>query len=345
MTIGQALPDILQNRRSQASQADLRRELQTVQQEVATGVRADRRAATGGDTAMIMSLDRAIADIEARAPSLGRAQARASATQTALQAIQAGAAEIGAAMLDAATARSPVAARARAGEAETALAQMMAGMNAQLGDRYLLSGAATDTPAVGAAEDLLAEVGSLFTAAIGAGETVEQALARVDAYFDPASGAPLTVADTILGPDVAAAEAPPVSISDTESVAFAARADDPGLLALMKGYALGALSLTTGYGAADEVDAIRAAAGAAILAGDGGLIDARTRVGAAESRIEATVAAQQAERTTLSTARNDIMGVDQYEAATRLSQIETQLEALYLITARAAQLSFVNYMR
>ena len=345
MTIAQALPDILQNRRSTVAQADLRREMQTVQQEVATGVRADRRAATGGDTAMVMSLDRAIADIEARAPSLALAQARASATQTALQNIQAGAPEIGVAMLDAATARSPIAARARAGEAETALTQMMAGMNAQLGDRYLLSGAATGTPAVGSAEDLLAEVRSLFDDALLAGETVDQALARVDAYFDPASGAPLTVADNILGADVAAAEAPPVSISDTESVAFAARADEPGLLGLMKGYALGALSLTSGYGAADEVDAIRSASGSAILAGGEDVIDTRTRVGAAEARIEAAVAAQQAERTTLSTARSDIMGVDQYEAATRLSQIETQLEALYLITARAAQLSFVNYMR
>ena len=40
----------------------------------------------------------------------------------------------------------------------------------------------------------------------------------------------------------------------------------------------------------------------------------------------------------------DLEGVDSYEAATRISLLETQLQATYAVTARLSQLSFLNYM-
>ncbi|MFN2307540.1 MAG: flagellin, partial [Paracoccaceae bacterium] len=35
---------------------------------------------------------------------------------------------------------------------------------------------------------------------------------------------------------------------------------------------------------------------------------------------------------------------DPYEAATRLNQLQTQLEATYAVTARLSKLSFLNFM-
>ena len=37
-------------------------------------------------------------------------------------------------------------------------------------------------------------------------------------------------------------------------------------------------------------------------------------------------------------------GVDPYEAATRLSALETQLQASYAVTARLSRMSFLNFL-
>ena len=52
-----------------------------------------------------------------------------------------------------------------------------------------------------------------------------------------------------------------------------------------------------------------------------------------------------AERTTLSIARMDLIGRDQYDAAVEVQELENRLQMIYAITARTAELSFVNFFR
>lgn len=337
-------PDILAGRLTAEAHARVKRDLAVAQQEVTTGLKADKVSALAGDTAQLMAIERHIGEIENRAPLLNLAKSRASATQTALESAQTRAAEIAAAQFDQGSNQSPVVRAARATEADAALRQLMATLNTAPGGRALFAGAAVDGDAVAGADALLNEVRTIFATATGLGETVTQALARVEDFFDPASGAPTTIDGTVIATGVTAATAPGVFLDDGERLDYAVRADDRSLRDLMKGYALAALAESSGYVGADA-DAIRDAAGAALSAGDAGVTLTRARLGAAEARIEDALVAQAAERTALTLARNDMIAVDEYEAATRLRRVEDQLQTLYAITARAANLSFVNFIR
>jgi flagellar hook-associated protein 3 FlgL len=77
--------------------------------------------------------------------------------------------------------------------------------------------------------------------------------------------------------------------------------------------------------------------------------DARTtleaRIGTVEAQIEAARTRNSAEETSLGILRSDIGSVDPYEAATRLQTIQSQLESLYLVTARVSRLSLTEYLR
>ena len=77
----------------------------------------------------------------------------------------------------------------------------------------------------------------------------------------------------------------------------------------------------------------------------GGLVRLRAELGAAQERISVAQDAADAESNTLQRTRNDLAGVDQYEAATRFTALEAQLESLYTVTARLSALSLTNYIR
>jgi flagellar hook-associated protein 3 FlgL len=47
----------------------------------------------------------------------------------------------------------------------------------------------------------------------------------------------------------------------------------------------------------------------------------------------------------LSAAFNSLTGRDQYEAVTELEQLETNLEAAYLVTTRLSNLTLLNFIR
>ena len=40
----------------------------------------------------------------------------------------------------------------------------------------------------------------------------------------------------------------------------------------------------------------------------------------------------------------NLEGVDQYDAATRLTQLQNQLDSSFAVTARLSRLSFLNYL-
>ena len=69
------------------------------------------------------------------------------------------------------------------------------------------------------------------------------------------------------------------------------------------------------------------------------------RIGTVEAQIEVARSRNSAEETSLDILRSEIGSVDPYEAGTRLETIRSQLESLYLVTARVARLSLAEYLR
>ena len=135
-----------------------------------------------------------------------------------------------------------------------------------------------------------------------------------------------------------------VQISPTESITQPAQANDPAMRDLLRGLAM--LAEVDVAGIAD--DGARAAwmneARDAISRGLSGVTDLETGAGIARGRLADTLAAQQARGEFLAGEQLTLEGADQYDAAGRLTQLQTQLESSYAVTARLSRMSFLNYL-
>jgi flagellar hook-associated protein 3 FlgL len=77
--------------------------------------------------------------------------------------------------------------------------------------------------------------------------------------------------------------------------------------------------------------------------GTGGVTDIESKIGSQQNLIDQTRKAQEVRRDLYESQISDMESADPFEAATRLLQLETQLEATYQVSARMARLSFLNY--
>ncbi len=68
------------------------------------------------------------------------------------------------------------------------------------------------------------------------------------------------------------------------------------------------------------------------------------RVGTTQAQISAAITRNGAEQSALEIAQAGIVSADPYDAATRLEDLQTRIEALYLITARVSRLSLADYI-
>ena len=138
----------------------------------------------------------------------------------------------------------------------------------------------------------------------------------------------------------------PTPIAQGEAADLSTTAMDPALRDTLAGFAMAAL-IDRGVLAADATERGRLAqqAGQQLTS----TADARTtlqaRIGTVEAQIEAARSRNSAEQTSLGILRSEIGSVDPYEAGTRLEAIRSQLESLYLVTARVARLSLAEYLR
>lgn len=348
MSIG--VPDLLARKGLADAQRLLKSRLDRAQNELATGLKEDRFAATGGDTARLASVERSIAALDARQTLAGLARARADAQQTVLAMGQETAQELGFRLIDDIRAGTLSSAVLTAQAATDALGQVMAALNQSVGGRTLFGGAEAVARPLADAGRLI----DLVQAALNAYADPAEGLQAVDDFFDPPElavppgintfpGPERFVGDVYLGPEL---DAPGVELAEGERMAFAVRADDPALRQLLKGLAIAAAGVRGDYlGDPAARTQVFEAAGQTLMLADERMGALRANLGAAQARIEQAETRMQAERTTFGLAFNGIIRRDEFEAASQVAELETRLQALYAITARAAQLSFVNFLR
>jgi flagellar hook-associated protein 3 FlgL len=121
---------------------------------------------------------------------------------------------------------------------------------------------------------------------------------------------------------------------------------DPAIRDTLASFAMAAL-LDRGMlaGNAEERARLAQRAGQELLTSEDARITLAARIGSVEAQIEAARTRNGAEETALGILRSDIGSVDPYEAATRLEAARSQLESLYLVTARVSRLSLVEFLR
>lgn len=314
----------------------LNRELDTLGVEIATGFTRDPARHLQGDVTGLVALDRDLSRLEAFRISTTEAGARAATLQTTLEEIQGRSELLSQVLLSAELTPTQEMRETFSEEARNAMGQVLAGLNRNIGGRFLFSGTANDTPAVAGLEDMLADLRLVLSGQ----STAADIGTALDNWFDSAGGGFET--SGYLG---ATDDASPIRIGDGESVALDVRGDDPVFRALLKSVAKAALATDDTLALAAEVQTeLLSQAGRELLGHQQGLVELRAGLGAKEARIEEVSTRNAAERTALSMMRVDLVGADSFEAASRYENIRAQLESLYAITARSSQLSLVDFL-
>jgi len=75
-----------------------------------------------------------------------------------------------------------------------------------------------------------------------------------------------------------------------------------------------------------------------------GIDTQRAQIGLSQERVEKANTYMSAQKTIIDTQLNNLVGVDTYEASTRLTTLLNQVETSYTITSKIQGLSLVNYL-
>ncbi|MGP3696731.1 flagellin [Rhodobacter sp. NSM] len=314
--------------------ATLKSEAQRLSTEVVTGLAADVRKKVGGDLSALNGIDGSLALISARAAVTAETALMASTMQVALAKIDDSASALSATLLSLSQSATQMTMDQLGEEAEETFRSAIATLNTHLGDRSIFGGTRQQENAVMDAEGIL----SLLDAAVIGATTASDVQAAIKGWFDGPGG----YSDLAYGGGGTLA---PVSVGAGTSVSIDVTADDPAIRETLKGLAMAAM---IGRGVLAGSDAERAdlagMAGNVLLQGQSNRVDLAARLGRTEARIESAATENSNESTALKIARKELLGIDEYEAASLLEATQSQLETLYNLTARLSRMSLTDYL-
>ncbi len=315
----------------------LKADLTRLSRELTTGVRDDISTALSGDFGPMADIERLLTTLKSRQAATSEAGFVTQAMQTSLEGVQENGRSLSSALLTVQSTDNAATRQIVAENARDRFSMLTSTLNTHVGGRTLFGGGATDRAALASADDMLAALKvAAATETSAAGVT-----AVVDAWFDTPGGGFETV-----GYQGSTGPMGVFQMGDGDSIQPDVRADDPALREVMKGFALAAL-VGEGVLAGDQAEQLELlkTAGERMISADQGLTALRAQVGQAQERIEAAEVRNTAEKTSLELARNKLIAVDPYDAASQLEATYSQLETYYTITARLSRLSFTDYMR
>lgn len=313
---------------------EMNTEIRKLTGEVTTGLASDLGQALHGNFSALAGVNNALSRLESYNLATNEAGLLAGSMQSALTAIDDKAMEL-ASDLNRMGAIWTEARLNRAGsQGKQAFETAVSMLNSSVGGRSMFSGTSSSSTALPETDVILdALMGELagVTTAAGA-ETVV-----ADWFSDPAGFAALYQG----GPG-----REPVTIAPGERADLGITALDGDLRETLKGLAMAAL-IDKGFlaGQEGEREQLLEAASLGLIAASSDRSLLMARLGTAEYQISSAKARNAAEGTSLQIARTGMIEADPYEAATRLKDLESRLDAFYTLTARFSRLSLTEYLR
>lgn len=329
--------DLARLQRLQRQASETRDRMGTAGQEMATGEKADRHAAAGGNLTRLISMDRALSRNEAFANTISLTRLRLDTMQSAVTGIAERANALAVSLNETVPLGDAASAFRLARQARTDLADTISKLNVQVSGQSLFAGTATDRAALASADTVLADLDALASASV----TAADAIAAIDAYFATPAGAFHT--SGYLG---STSHLAPADIGEGERLDYSVTAADERILAVLKAQAKAAVAGGAAFAtSAEDRMALLKAAGTEMIAAKDDALDLSFAIGRDQQTLESARAARTAEANTLSLARASLLEADMETAATTYQALETQLDALFTVTARLADLRFSNYIR
>ncbi|MBE2275596.1 MAG: flagellar biosynthesis protein FlgL [Rhodobacteraceae bacterium] len=314
--------------------AALRSGIDRASLELTTGVAADTAAALRGDFSALAGIDHSLARISAYAAATAETGLLAEAAQTAMATISGQSDELAGRLLQSIGSASGRAVSLAISTGAQAFTVAVNAINAQVSGRSIFGGIEVDTLPLPDADTLLDRLAPVVAGATGA----EAAMTAIADWFNDAAG----YGDQYRGGPARSAG----PVAEGESAQFAVTALDPALSGTLAGLAAVAL-LDRGLLASNpdaRIDLARRA-GEALISSSDARVELRSEIGVVQARIADATSRNAAEKTALGIARLALVEADPYETAVRLQDLQTRLDAFYILTSRLSSLSLTEYLR
>jgi len=332
----------------------------TARLELTTGRKQDLAAALNGNVGLVQTLEKTQSDIADYRTAISLAKTRADGAAVGLDIAVASAGEIPEDILVGVGVGDRERLQNAALAARREIDAVFAGLSTKVSGRYVFSGDAVDTPPLASAETFIAQIEAI---------AADADLVQSPADFEAALDAYFTRPDPDAAPPVAGGgffttiyqggdgDAPAAEIDAGEVLEFGVRADDQAIVDLVRSLATVAVAeqlrdparvdaggVSRAFSSAER-NAVLETGANGLAAAEGGIIDLRADLGFRQERIETISVRNVAQETAIAESLNDVVAADPFEAATRLTFLETVLQTAFESTARLANLTLTNFLR
>lgn len=317
----------------------LKQSLTTLTAELASGEVSDLGARLNGNTRILAGVEARLASTSQFQRNAADAAILAGGTQDVLTGIRAATSRLAIEMATDPFANSPSEIRLRGHQAATAMERVVGHLNTQVAGRHVMGGLAADLPPVSPAAEIL-DLLEGVVAGLTDGSDIGQAIAD---WFDapPGGGGFL---DLAYRGTVGMSQT--FGVAEGASITLSTSAASPEIREVLRSLATAAL-LDRGVLAGDMAQSrtLIDIAGRGLAAADRAMIGEMGRVGLTEQLIDEARATNNAALLVLNLTRNEIRAADPFATAAALTEVQSQLEALYAVTARMSKLKLVDYIR
>lgn len=331
-----AIGDLARGMTLRTRASEIKTQIETLSHEMSTGKVQDLSGRLGGDYSQILDLDRSLARLDAFKIATSEAELFADLMQTSLTTFGESVGEVTSSLLSFGTSNHAVTHEQASVHARNELDTMMSALNTRVGGRSLYSGIATDVSPLPSSDTLLTALEAeligltIMTDIRTAAETWFNDPAGFDAVIYQGSTTALT----------------PMQISEHERIDIPLTAADPAFKAALRDVAVAALASNSALALpADQRTLLFTQLGVDLANAQDATVNLRAQVGASQARVEEATTRNASARTSLEFSRNELIAADPYETAAKLQTVQFQLESLYSVTVRNANLSLVNFLR
>lgn len=330
-----SIGDLAQSLMLRTRSTHLKQTMMQLTEELSTGQVTDVSERLGNDYAHISDINRNLTRLDGYSIATTEATLFTASAQTGLGRLYDLSSDLGTTLIAIGDGSLETARENAAYQAETALESAISALNSQVAGRSVFGGTLTDQPPMASAEDLLDALRTEMTG-LNAASDIRQA--AEDWFADPAG----YVATMYSGADQSLA---PFRLGAGEEVSMTLRADDEAFGDVLKNLALAALTGDDTLGLSIDVrNAVLSSSGESLFSSSATLSRLSADLGYAEARIEEAAARNEAARSSLEFARTKLLEADPYETASRLEEVQFQLESLYSVTVRTSRLSLLSYL-
>lgn len=322
---------------SQRSQSALKGIVDKSARAMSTGQVTNKANHLGGATISLSLIDRKDTLLKQQKIGIAEAAIFAEATQISLGRIQDEVERTSRSLMLSSQIEEPLELRTLSERAFDGFDAVIQHLNTQTSGKFVFSGTSTTSRPLQRGEDMIANMRSNLAAVSSAGDLIT----TITAWFQPPGGSFDTTAYS--GSSMGYVSMP---LTAESSATFGFRADDDVVRDMLKALAIAALA--TDDSVAIPIDEKKTAleyASRELNKSVGNLIDERSSLGLTQARIDEARRHVETDLLNLETTRIELIGIDQFEEATRFEAAQHQLEILYRIAARQGTTSLAEYLR